>query len=1574
MMRRLLLVAGLLILLAAPASALEGWTSAVEVGYAPGSLPEFHQDIVVHREVGRSFAGVQADGSEVWHVYVGDRCRSDYGDVRFTVDGTELYYYRWPGWTSKTAEMTVRIPQYGPLLIWYNNTDASTTSDPHETFVVFEDFEDPGAAGFVGVGTTSLQTGEPGFSGNGLQAAAYRGGSWGTTYWEAQRTITLPDKPVRLSIMTSGVYNGDGYDSYHGVALDDLPLVPYSRGGGWRELAADNISSPGEQALRLQSYRYWHNGGTTASWDNLIVRFDDPAPPIAISFQGSPPHLVASPISGPAPLLASLTDVSAPGETPRFWQFGDGTTSDDPGATQYHVFDEPGTYEVVLSVRNPSGAIDRATTTIRAVEGDPGSWGVYHNIISAPAARDVAAYGAVALPDGGIAWIEMTEPESEIEDLTWSAEPQYWRVARADADGVAVWFSDEYVWQRSSMVFDGGAHSLSAEEWYDPKIMVLDNGNALVYDSVPTSLIMRLGPAAISPPRSWLREIDADTGETVWTSEIEGWAITGIVERPGGGYWAVAANQEGWYQYVSTWYCSPPEASYGLELDAVGSVTSSWRLHTELYRFHSMSHPFSLAPVSGSDGEYWVFGWKSRSHQIITGHPVYSTQLRPQADRINFSTQSVSQYFIDEGENPLDSAVGSIPSQFPGAHASHGFTTYSWGRPNNIMRLAPTSDGGALVTYDLHYYPTTRLTRLSSTGEKLWSQTYVSPASDEEIPVIDVVEVAPGVILALLQDGPMIRVSRLDSVGSVQQTVLIGDPGGITTAKRIIAAPTLEHPYACIVTGSTTGFGASGTDALLVRMDTLEDLINLGSGGLTLDTDVAYAAEEVYVSATLDLPAWGNATYWISVVGEDGTLYETLDLTENDEMPFKLGIHTPPGNYTLTLNAYCEEYNVLQALAVAHLTRLDVGEVFWDRDVTYLGESPAIGFSYIPDYERYSYWIEVRDPSDFQVELHRLPIPGGMAVYVNPENMTTFGEYIAEIFPIRKADETRIPGNTSTVILSDDTWLYGTIADLQYFAIPGATISVKQPTHPDPEVAGQILVGVSDANGTYEVSGLIPRYPAEVRICAEGFYEHVDTININISGRIYYPAFLTAIPPHPLPEIVGTAVYPPRNNPAYDLEIILENSTSTLVEVSDSQGRFRFPPLTPDVEHRVYARNATGHRVSEIHVFALARGQVIDLLLEVVDESLLPYDVDFVAKPISGPAPLRVEFVGSGENVTSWHWQFGDGGSGAGQSARHTYGLGLWSPTLVAENYFGIREVTKTGHISVSGSGGAPAQIPVRFVIQSYSGQPLEDVTVTATPLESTGPWAWLLDLLGVSGDVDINGTVLSGSTDTSGAVVLPMIRTVKYHIGVTDPGRGIDTEITIYPQEAGVLITVWPQEPQGPANDFELYAEEDGAGSTRVGVRYATSDLTRITFTVRTEEGDVVAQKTSSAPSGDLFHVVSGNPGDVYLYGYVAEHQTAGCLRQDRYIRFAGESRPLVDLADWIPLYAYKWAAIGILIGFATTFVRGEIRGAMLTLPILAGILQVIGWLQAPWLLIGTVLVLGVLIYIRMSEQDLRI
>ena len=483
-----------------------------------------------------------------------------------------------------------------------------------------------------------------------------------------------------------------------------------------------------------------------------------------------------------------------------------------------------------------------------------------------PEDRASAAYGAVALPDGGYAWIEMSEPSEGWEGLVWTAEPQYWRVVRANAAGEIIWRSDEYTWQRTGITLGwwGAEHG---EPWYDPKIITLSNGNLLAYDSVPQkSAFTGNAPGGVSHARSWVREIDAETGEVAWERDIVGWAITGLAERPEGGYWASAVSGGGWSKIGTYYYATSPECAYVLTLGAQGDILGTWRIHTEAYRYHSSSHVFGMAPVAGSDGEYWIYGWKSRPKYATTyNKPYYDSTLCPQLDRIN-ATAHTDVQICPENYDAIGG--GTVPRTSSGIRLVQ---SYFWGLPTAPMRVSSTADGGALISYgDIGWGHTAYLTRMSAAGGVMWKNNPTSPISGAEIPVLDMVETADGSILALLQDGDAIRISRLNSTGTVLESVIIADPVGTVTGKRLLAAPSAGHPYGCIISGSTSGFGASGTDALVVRLDDLEDVIWLGSGSLSPSSDVAYAAEEIEVTATLSGAAWGNATYWVSVTDDIG--------------------------------------------------------------------------------------------------------------------------------------------------------------------------------------------------------------------------------------------------------------------------------------------------------------------------------------------------------------------------------------------------------------------------------------------------------------------------------------------------------------------------------------------------------------------------------------------------------------------------------------------------------------------------------------------------------------------------------
>jgi len=278
-------------------------------------------------------------------------------------------------------------------------------------------------------------------------------------------------------------------------------------------------------------------------------------------------------------------------------------------------------------------------------------------------------------------------------------------------------------------------------------------------------------------------------------------------------------------------------------------------------------------------------------------------------------------------------------------------------------------------------------------------------------------------------------------------------------------------------------------------------------------------------------------------------------------------------------------------------------------------------------------------------------------------------------------------------------------------------------------------------------------------------------------------------------------------------------------------------------------------------------------------------------------------------------------------------------------------------------------------VILDYVGQRFENVTVTATPLESTGPWAWLEDLLGVPGKVDVQNEVLTGTTGTDGAIVFTMVESVKYRVDIVDASQGISTSITIYPKEDEIPVYVWPATtpPLGETVTYDLTAAALDDENTRLRLTYsdALDNTTSVTFYVTTENGTLIHSETETGDANvTLAYEMANVPGEVYIFGFEARHGTYGTITQDQFIRFSGD-RPRVDFADWIPLWVYNWLAIGIIVCIAGIFGFQTLKFGVVLVPVFALLFTYMEWLDTPILLTMCAMTLGVLMYLRYSEGE---
>jgi hypothetical protein len=81
-------------------------------------------------------------------VYVGTKCRADFGDIRFTKsDGATLLDYWLESYDGGVATFWVEVdsipasPDTATIYVYYGKADATTTSNGDNTFLFFDDFE-----------------------------------------------------------------------------------------------------------------------------------------------------------------------------------------------------------------------------------------------------------------------------------------------------------------------------------------------------------------------------------------------------------------------------------------------------------------------------------------------------------------------------------------------------------------------------------------------------------------------------------------------------------------------------------------------------------------------------------------------------------------------------------------------------------------------------------------------------------------------------------------------------------------------------------------------------------------------------------------------------------------------------------------------------------------------------------------------------------------------------------------------------------------------------------------------------------------------------------------------------------------------------------------------------------------------------------------------------------------------------------------------------------------------------------------------------------------------------------------
>ena len=293
-----------------------------------------------------------------------------------------------------------------------------------------------------------------------------------------------------------------------------------------------------------------------------------------------------------------------------------------------------------------------------------------------------------------------------------------------------------------------------------------------------------------------------------------------------------------------------------------------------------------------------------------------------------------------------------------------------------------------------------------------------------------------------------------------------------------------------------------------------------------------------------------------------------------------------------------------------------------------------------------------------------------------------------------------------------------------------------------------------------------------------------------------------------------------------------------------------------------------------------------------------------------------------------------------------------------------------------------PQQVRIKLIDQN--NKYLNGVSMTATPLNFTAPDNWTQVLIGIDPSVNMQGTTLLGTTASDGSWAAPMLASFEYQFTITDASRSINMNFSTYPSQTEFvwMIPVGFSAIQTPSNIITYSLGNVTINQTRefINMSYAdsTSGTTYLQFAVFNVSGVMVystnytgaANCANQIYSQEITHGTAGS--DAFTYGIFASQSQYGWINHTQTVTFSNQIALIGEAPGWVEY----WLSVGLIIIMGASFGLLARRFALIVVSLLAWFLQFwMGWFDvgAPGaVLFGFMLALGVLIYIRESENKL--
>lgn len=360
---------------------------------------------------------------------------------------------------------------------------------------------------------------------------------------------------------------------------------------------------------------------------------------------------------------------------------------------------------------------------------------------------------------------------------------------------------------------------------------------------------------------------------------------------------------------------------------------------------------------------------------------------------------------------------------------------------------------------------------------------------------------------------------------------------------------------------------------------------------------------------------------------------------------------------------------------------------------------------------------------------------------------------------------------------------------------------------------------------------------------------------------------------------------------------------------------------------------------------------------------------DFYASPISGNAPLDVQFIltaaAAGE---TYQWWFGDGNalsegpdSTAAQPSHRYTTEGVYDVTCIITNSVGSVTLTKNQLITVTPEGSTTTNTGIGSIYAPHSVQmmfvdvfsnPISGLPVSFQVSTASGNLDEILKWFGISNPQAITGNQ-QATTSADGTISWLALPQIQYEVSYIWEGQTY--KFLLYPQDNNYVIRVGSQQ-QGQlgeaAAQFTSTVSQDYS-EISLGLQYYYAPTSNVYFWVKNDAGELIYSQTFSGNRVNTSVTVPNTKGVQYTWGYNAS-LTDGTVKTDaRKVEATGNPNvPLWDLGIQNYGYGLEWymyIAFGItlLVASLFSFTTAKQGGVVVGL-FLGSLFLFVGWIPA--------------------------